>query len=289
MLNAIFFSLLLLTRGDALRGQLAAVAAVASFGAFVPQDSTTEQAAEDVEIMRRLLVRAIDATAPGKEEPGKVGFLTGGLTGTAPITGPLTGPLTSFYRFSSSSVVTHSRGFHAPGTGAIFAIDAQVPLVAVEPYAADEEEEERADDDWDRVRREVRTGKTETEGSVFKVQFRGAPTKWQLDPDAIEDIERAVLETLARHGGRIAGLDEAEDITVALYLHQGATVSETGVFGYAFDVGSDDEDDGETAWTTLVGRTAPAQRLILRARVGDVRRAGKDGRELRERALVSRY
>lgn len=288
MLTSIFFSLLLLTQGDALHGQLAAVAAVASFGAFAPEDSTTEQAAEDVEIMRRLLVHAIDETAPDGEEPGKVRFLTGGLAEGQPITGPLT----SFYSFSSASVVTHSRGFHVPGTGAIFAIDARVPVVAVEPYAAKEDDQEQGDDDWERIRREVRTGKTETRGGAFgafKVQFRGTPTKWELDPDAIEDIERAVLETLARHGGRIAALDEAEDITVALYLHQGTTVSETGVFGYAFNVGSDDEDDEETAWTTMAGRTAPAQRLILRVRVADLLRAGKDGRELRERAFVSRY
>lgn len=285
MLNAIFFSFLLLTQGDALRGPLAAVAAVVSSGAIALEDSTTEQAAEDVEIMRRLLVHAIDETAPAGDEPGKVRFLTGGLAEGQPITGPLT----SFYSFSNASVVTHSRGFHVPGTGAIFAIDARVPVVAVEPYTAKEDGEERADDDWERIRREVRTGKTETQAGAFKVQFRGTPTKWELDPDAIDDIERAVLQTLARHGGRIAALDEAEDITVALYLHQGTTVSETGVFGYAFNVGSDDEDDDETAWTTLAGRTAPAQRLILRVRVADLLRAGKDGRELRERAFVSRY
>ena len=256
-------------------------------------DSAT---AEDVEILRRLLVEAINATRE-KRTAWRVNAPT--VVDTNLTFGqvlPFTGALSSFYSLGGGVLgrpVTHSRGFHVPGTGALYCIDAQLPVVQVESEEEPEAEEEQADDDWERIRRQVRIGRAEGsdegEGTAFAFTYAlvAKPERhFAIDPDAIDRVERAVLRTLARHGTRVQGLRGNECITVALHLQP---VSHTSA---AYIQPDDADEPGQTVWSLVGASQARAVSLVIQVSCDDIERLAPNGsglKELRRRALVHRY
>ena len=103
------------------------------------QDTDAVETAEDVEILRRLLVHEL--------EGGDRAALN--LTLRPRLTDSLLTVDTVFPTRSTpaANTVTHSNGFHLPGTGAFFCVEMQVPTTMVAHDAPDDPDEPRDKDD----------------------------------------------------------------------------------------------------------------------------------------------
>src|SRR6185503_12767306 len=124
--------------------------------------STSENTAEGAEILRRILVDALDdafsqkekADAKDRGESVRIQQLHG------------LGAVTKLW--AGGETVQHSRVFHLPDVGLFFALDAALPVMSKE---RDEREPDKGtknkDDEWERARRELRGNFTGGEGGVF--------------------------------------------------------------------------------------------------------------------------
>lgn len=269
--------------------------ALASASGQSSQDTSGAAAIEDVEIMRRLLVEAIDDANKssvnvqlGELSPDSTPYFGQGFLGGTTLTTLL----------GSSGSVSHSRGFKAPRVGVLFSLDVQVAAKEVEKKA-EEEGEQRPDDEWERIKREVATGKPErpgadpmTAGGTLLDTFRRAQTRaWTLDSTAIDSVVDAVLATLAHHGARIRDLDADETITVALHLYaqQGVSVP------YQIALGDGEPAPEKAGWTRLLSTYgsayAPPQRVVIQVRAGDLSTSANGGGldRLKRTAMIYRY
>jgi len=256
-------------------------------------------ATEGVEILRRILAETLDqAFRPvddGRETNRRLSLRTNdgyqGLVTTL---------------WAGEQTVTHSRAFQVPGSGLFFQLDLSLPVVAkksevkpAQPTPADK------DDEWERMRREVR-GDTRggLSGDFFKLQTGEGP-ELEIDPASIERVTEHVLKTVARHASRIEGLGSQDVITVALHL--------SGKTGTAWSTleppvrdplpdGEEHEDDPHgfsvasgyfaTGQQLLfaAAHEAPEQRLIVQVTVADVSGYAEGGyTRLRDRARVVHY
>ena len=243
-----------------------------------------ERTAEDIEVLRRLIVQEISEQQKTDNSQPTV-FSSGQNMGYT------FRSLNDFTITGASRYVTNSRAFHIPSQGVFFSLDVQLPVIEAKPQQKEPVvEKSEAEEEWDRIRSEVRTGVSSRrnpfkQDSLFGVAREDNRT-WELDPEAIDDVENAVLRILARHAGRIDGLQDSDRITVALHM--------TGSEG-SFYVQTDENDEECTtsiAWLggALAARRAPAQKLILQIPVSEVRRGDLNGgSELRQRALIHAY
>ncbi len=262
------------------------LASTLSMGSVAPaQDAVRavenpERTAEDIEVMRRLLVKEIGSVIDADTTSNAQGYT-----------------VLHFYSSSvgSRTAVTHSRGYHVPGLGAVFSLDLSLPLSEVEVVPEDEEDEPRADDEWEDTRREVlggrggSSGPHEYIGSGALGQLKKMRAKnYEIDPDEIDDVVDSVVKTVARHGSRIRGLARGDVITVAMY------VTSSGLQPVAIADPGEGDDQVATIWSTVSGSAlrAPDVRIVVQVPIGDALAYIDDridGRELRERSVVHRY
>jgi hypothetical protein len=260
---------------------------------------------EDAEILRQLLVEAVDGAESTATDPHRA---TAGSADAVPARLLLGG---TRFSFGGSPSVTHSRAFHVPGTGLLLALDVQVAVAFVDEGSPAAEEPAPADD-WERVRRELKGGATEGDAGALplvldqvillrrleRLSARGASvTRPVLDPRTIDAVTEAVLATLERYGARVRGLDPGERITVALHLSPAVSDSTSrlsltlsGGARRWGSLGGDGESGSEQFPVLTPGEAAP-QRLIVQIAARDLATASgaAGGAELRRRALVHRY
>ncbi len=256
--------------------------------------NTSETTAEGAEILRRILVDALDDTLTRREDERE-----GGATRIKQLHG--LGVVTTLW--ANGETVQHSRVFHLPDVGLFFALDAALPVVSKEQEkpALDKTDKTR-DDEWERARRELRGDWVGGEGNLFLRRFQQGK-EGEIDPQAIEQVIEQVLKTLARHAARVEGLAQKETITVALRL---SGRSHTLWSGAESGAGGNDEGDGEArVWTSeaegelargmhsfvLAGSTsAREQNLVIRVALADLAGFAEGGLEpLRQRAQINRY
>ncbi len=249
-----------------------------------------DRIAEDVEILRRLLVQAI-----GPAEADSVFF------GDIPLQGNSNNPLTVRLLRSTSTLsgrlaagerVKHSRAFHLPGTGVFYSFDLELPLALAADSRSDDEKDD-VESDWERVRREVRSGTSGNQPVLRFDQFVSQEEgRWEVDRDAKEHAIDAVLKTLAQHGQRLSGLDPGDSITVALHV-EGSGSAPGAVYSV---LGENEEDDANAQgrglfWASVyAGQSAP-ERVVIQVPF-DALRAGTNGagfEEVKRRAIVHRY
>lgn len=227
----------------------------------VPREETIIEVAEDIEVLRRLLVRGIDAVlAPDDSDANARVQVT-----------------TGFFRMagSSGSNIGHARGFYVPGGGAFYSLDVTVPAIAVPERTADPDQPRAADDEWSQIEREVRRGETTSSGPTG-VAARGttvlsslagqAARPFELDPEAIDLVEHAALETIARHAKNIEGLRPGEFVTVALRLKANNNPL-TSFVGSGLGT---QEIDWNNWVSTNASSRAPDKNLVIRVRAGSL-------------------
>ncbi len=249
------------------------------------EEKGTSKVAEDVEILRRLLVQAID---PARDDnvffPLQKGFneaLNLSLRSSVAISDYL----------AVGQRVSHSRGFHLPGAGIFYSFDLELPLtLTAGPSSAGERG--GIENDWERMRREVRSG---TSGDrTLQLGFGQAQEegRWEIDRDAREQAIDAVLKTLAKHGRRLGELDPGDSITVALHIEGSGSIP-----GTLYSVLDENEEDDTVAqaqnlfWGSVAARQAAPERVVIQVPF-DALRAGEDGggfEEVKRRAVVHRY
>jgi hypothetical protein len=271
------------------------LAATTLFGGPTPVQTaprTSEDTAEGAEILRRILVDALDDTFGRKEKED------GGST-TKIRTLERFGVVTTLW--AGRETVQHSRVFHMPDVGLFFSIDAALPVVSKEDDkgAADKDKGAKIkDDEWERARRAVRNG---GDGNVFT--FRNSPTKeWDIDPRAIDQVVDQVLRTVARHAARVEGLTPRETITVALRLSgrgHGFWSGNGWTDGDGDREGErgahvDDDEEGLAAegynYVLAGGTSAREQNLVIRVALSDLTSYSEGNIEtLRQRAQINRY
>jgi hypothetical protein len=258
-------------------------------GQPAPGQEVSPQTIEDVEIMRRVLARALEE-ASGTDAP-----LVARMTPEAWVGRDDDEPVTAMSLlggFRQESAASSALGFYLPGAGAFFALEVSLPMVEVAaPEAADEED--GADDLWSRTEREVRArpaapvAPRETPLRPTAVYLGGLREGRQLalDPAAIRRVEDALLQQLARHGGKLE-LDPDEAITVAVRLRPGSRrlVELQDRPGDSVDW---------SAWLAAYGGGQSAERrLVVQVRAGDLG-STTDGssslQRLRERARIAQY
>lgn len=266
----------------------------ASLAATSPalQSSGPDRAAmaEDVEVLRRLLVRQLEP----ESRPAGVALSAGDHTLLYGYTlSTATVPLTP------ASPVGSSRGWYVPGTGALVTVDLRVPTRRVQrtESAAPNGDEP---DLWERTEREVRgQGPRAAERpQAFDPPAAGRTLYWQLqraqgvalelDEAAVQRATDAVLEALLDHGARLEGLAAGETITVA--LHVGASSQPS------FTVPLGEGDDADVYWNQLFlesssSRVRPRHVVVQVARddLRDLQRGAALRDEVRARALVESY
>jgi len=238
----------------------------------------SSRTAEDVEIMRRILVDGLDAALP---DVGGARF--GDLASTEAFVYTVAGGV------AGNSTVQRSHGWYLPQAGALFTFDLRLPVVDAPEEASDDEDVAQEDDVWSRTAREVRSGVDgQSGGGVARVTTRGLGFAQEvqqrrkvLDPDAIAKVRDAVLERLARHGSRIEGLGSSDTITVALLLR--------GQEGLAYTT---DGSAQNVAWLfdAAAARTA-VRHMVIRVPASELASANGsvDVDRLRERSLVAVY
>ncbi len=265
-----------------------------------PAQDTSEATAEGAEILRRILAQALNDALPHDEGkvPGRT--LSFGREGVDSLVTEL---------WAGEQSVGHSRVFHLPGAGLFFALDVEVPVIAKEAPAEPQKEESTGkDDEWERMKRQVRGGPSSDASTVPSGRLRlfhrwsdeAQPRDVELDKDAIRKLEDAVLKTLARHAARVEGLSPQDSITVALQLS-----GDNGQFLWSGrfpgtvtirpEVAADDGEEDEpqelaTTYALNYARQAPEQHLVIRIALADL--AGVDGgglERLRQRARINRY
>jgi hypothetical protein len=265
---------------------LAAAALQAPQAAAYPTD-TSPATAEGVEILRRLLAEGIDRLFERKDpepNPGDMTFRRDGFGGNGFVT----------TLWASESTVQHSRAFHVPDAGLFLTLDASLPLVAREVVASDDEPEGATDDEWERIRRELRGDLPSAPGAgLYHLRLSAPRQDLEIDPKAIDKVVDGVLQTVARHGVRVEGLGQQDTITVALRLtgkHRAwlQDVEE----GEPADLVAPDGEAPVTrtfsAYVLATGHETKPQNLVIRIAVADL--AGQPTLErLRQRARINRY
>jgi hypothetical protein len=172
--------------------------------------------AEQIEIMRRVLVRAlleksvdyatnrygsaVDFVARGK----KLGAAYEDLSTTF-----------NTARGLYSNALVHARGYYLPGQGVVYTVDLYIPVKQVSEPPAE------VKDAWEEARKEVERGKN-AKVVNYLMQSRGR-TRKILDPDAIEKGEDVLLGTLGKHASKMSKLPDGETITLAIYLKPGTS------------------------------------------------------------------
>lgn len=250
------------------------------------RSTTTEDTAEGAEILRRILVNALDDAFARKEDEDSA-------TSVKELHG--LGVVTTLW--ANREIVQHSRAFHLPEVGLFFAFDAALPVVYKEQEKKEPDKGAKPKDDvWERARREVRGG---GEGGVFLLSRSRTTAEAEIDPKAIDQVIDLMLRTAARHAARIEGLAPQETLTIALRLSgRERTVLSSNEF--------DDEGKGEAhVWSSEAeGELAPGmfsfafaggasvreQNLVLRIALADLAGFAEGGLDsLRQRAQINRY
>jgi hypothetical protein len=193
-------------------------------------DDPLGNVAEEVEIMRLVLARAINrqfrasaaAALPGSPDRTTFEAANAEEADEAFRTAIAAYNLTLARRQFTS----HTRGFYAEDVGAIFSTEVQAP---VRPVRDPREPEVEEPDEWDAAADEVRSGGTGGLLGNADSPWRTLTTKraesvaWEIDPSCVEYAVDCVLEVLGKHGLRIASLPDDESIVVALRLNPDVT------------------------------------------------------------------
>ena len=239
--------------------------------------------AEDVEIMRRVLVHevggALTSNAQSPLHPG----------GADQVMTPWSNRFRLDFSVSlvrawnaNTSVVTDSDAYCIPGVGAIVTIEAVVPVTdrVVPPDAGGE-----SADLWSRIESDVRRGADEAaphEAYDRAVEYlvavqQAASVVRELDENAVRNIEDAARGALVQHGHHFGDLADDDTITIAVHL--------TGRRSLGVYVPGDTDGEGEGSYELAedytreralydlaqVSGAEPEERLVLTARVGDLR------------------
>ena len=252
---------------------------------------TSDDTAEGAEILRRILVDALDDAFGRKEQRGD--------------------STTKFREFDRLGVVTtlwagretiqHSRVFHLPEVGLFFAFDAALPVVSKEEEKGTADKGAKAkDDEWERARRAVRGG---GEASVYLLGERKIKDS-EIDPEAIDQVIDLVLRTAARHASRIEGLTSRETLTIAMRL---SGRERTMWRGHDWDVDGDEAEldgrvrreraeveelpqGGAFSFVLAGGSSAREQNLVIRVGLADLESFSEGNLDsLRQRAQINRY
>jgi hypothetical protein len=273
---------------------LIAAAALQAPQAAAYPSQTSPATAESVEILRRLLVEGLERVFDRKDEKKDTfAFREDGMA--------VNGFVTTLW--AGNSTVQHSRAFHVPESGVFLALDAALPLVAREEVVPEDDEPEVAgDDEWERIRRELKGGAAGSpEGSLYRRLRISTPRQdLEIDPRAIDQVVDAVLQTVARHGVRVEGLGQHDAITVALRITGKSRMWTSDVHPDAPDLFSTtieppkqpgkEINQGNFATYVLSAQHAEVkpQNLVIRIAVADL--AGQPSAErLRQRARINRY
>jgi hypothetical protein len=259
-------------------------------GAPPASANTSPETAEGVEILRRVLVEALDKAFEEKDKDERGEFRSEqGLF--------LEGRVTSLWAGGRS--VQHARAFHMPGAGLFFALDLSLPVIKKERDETGTDQPQ--DDEWERARSELR-GTYARDGVALRRLYVGDRTEGEIDPKAIERATDTLLRTLARHVGRIEGLDASETITVALrlsgsdrsWLHEWSTDEPHGLYSLSTGEGEDSPRKAESmAFSALVlatGQEVRQQNLVVQVGLADLTAPDLASPEaLRRRARINRY
>ena len=273
--------------------------------------SELERRAEDVEIMRRLLVQAIGGNQERPEQPA---LAPSGLPGTSlgwlqGLYGDRRGAWSTAIDLGggrsqwSSPVasrrpqVLHARGFVAPNSQVIFALDVRVPGVWISSVSEPETAPADPADDWSRVERQVRGSESAPEpserpaegaaadaSSAFLSAVRATQTHWlRCDPQLLAEVRGKVMEVIARHGRRIDGLSTVGTLTVALRFSAYA--------GTMAGAQEETRDASEmAAWLSVVGARQQAasrhENLVLQFSARDLAQLAQDPRPEGAEAVV---
>ncbi len=250
-----------------------------------PRQETSPATAEGIEILRRLLVQAVNREPSEPRRLSKSGRFADRY-----------GLVTQLWL---GDTVSHSRGFHVPGLGAFFALDVQVPVVEAETGAESggDAPSKEQDDEWEKTRREVQRGH-DSSGSAFQLLVPGdrAKRRVEFDGKEIDRLVEEIVKTLSRHAARVEGLSSQDWITVALHLsadHDPTVWSGFRTFSQDSwtDVEKSDEDEPETAVAYAVSQLdleVAQQELVIRVQVGDLGES-TDGGLPRGRVKINRY
>lgn len=264
----------------------------------LPAAETSPATVEGIEILRRILADAIDeAFEEEKKEGDKIkvrsrqGYDVHGLVTTL---------------WAGDRTIEHSRAFHLPEVGLFFSLDAGMPVVA-RAQESEAPSDRPSDDEWERTRREVR-GDQPSGAVLFRRANEAEARPAEIDPAAVERLIDLVLETLARHTGRIEGLGSRETVTIGLRLHgkRGNWLHDFGQDGftslYLEGSGADERPESvereappvkhAEAYAYLLGpgQEAREQSLVIRIALSDLAaNPNGDPRQLRQRALVNLY
>lgn len=287
-----------------------------------PPQETSEATAEDVEVMRRLLVRSMGEALGTTSAPPAAGavwsysarwehdprFLEDADRDDLLAFTRAAGRYTN--SAAAAGRVEHSRGFHVPGSGVIYALDLVVPTRRVPTEAEGEQQEEkengRSEDLWDATEREVRgqaPPQEDSEGAALRAYSRavllseawnqGRKFRTELDPVTLDAVVDAVLATLASHGSRMEGLGDDETITVAIHVTAGGTVNKT-MLGFS----SPEDDPGESVysgWSTALAASGDSKlttRIVVQLRRSDLvsfAEGAPNAAQAKERARINRY
>jgi hypothetical protein len=276
---------------------LAAASLCGSPAQVQARPSTSENTAEGAEILRRILVDALDDALSPKEKADAKD--RGESTRIQQLHG--FGVVTKLW--SDGETVQHSRVFHLPDVGLFFALDAALPVVSKEREEREPDKASKSkDDEWERARSELRGNYVGGQDGLFLKRY-GEAKETEIDPKAIELVIEQVLKTLARHAARIEGMTQRETFTVALRLSGRSRTlwSKSGSDGYEFEEGEGEthvwssEEEGEIPSRTLSfvlagGGSAREQNLVIRISLADLAGYAEGGPEsLRQRAQINRY
>ncbi len=131
-----------------------------------------------------------------------------------------------------SRFTSHTRGFYAEGFGVVFSSEVQTPVGELEGEAA--AKAARKPDEWTEAADEIRG---RAGGAIGRVTvYRDAvttgeiadtddPVLWAIDPEFVEAAINSVLTMLGKHGLKMEGLPEDEDIAVGLRLEPDVPLS----------------------------------------------------------------
>ena len=254
-----------------------------------PSDQTPAATAEGVEILRRVLIDALDKALAPDDRRERQQVLFDQHNGPDAVVARL---------WAGGQSVQHARAFHMPGAGLFFALDVSLPIVQKprEPAGSDQPES----DEWERARRELR-GSSESNPLALRRFYASGESVGELDPAAIERTTDTVLRTLARHLARIEGLGGNETVTVALrlsgrdrsWLHEWTTDEPFGTKRLEPDGEGEEPKRAESmAFSALVlatGNEVREQSLVLQISVADLQRASATPEDLRRVARINRY
>ena len=212
-----------------------------------------EKTAQTIDIMRRVLARSISreinelyASEDEGQEDGKEGgtvSVSGGSRGSiyAPRSSGVGWATSSSAPLIYSSVTgflstnyhtSNTRGFRVPGHGVIFTLDVSVPAKQVEKTDEVEDEKADADDDWEQASNEA-SGRLSNAYTIYKQVLGSSGEKLKqsvlvIEPEAVDAVIKAVIESIARHGLKIKGLDDDDSIVVAMQIEGNRIISSSG-------------------------------------------------------------